>query len=81
MYAINFLLSSSSSLQRSPMCRLIAAEDLWALLDALQEPVPEEVHQHLENINASTTPLMVRSVHSSLKYLYSMLCYLFVIAC
>jgi len=43
------------------MCRLIAAEDLWALLDALQEPVPAEVHQHLENINTSTTPLVVRS--------------------
>ena len=43
------------------MCRLIASEELWLLLDALQEPVPEEVHQHLENINTSTTPLMVRA--------------------
>lgn len=41
------------------MCKLIAAEELWLLLDALQEPVPEEVHQHLENINTSTTPLLV----------------------
>ena len=41
------------------MCKLIASEELWLLLDALQEPVPEEVHQHLENINTSTTPLLV----------------------
>ena len=41
------------------MCRLIAAEELWALLDALQEQVPVEVHQHLETISVSTTPLMV----------------------
>jgi hypothetical protein len=40
------------------MCKLIATEELWLLLDALQEPVPEEVHQHLENINTSTTPLL-----------------------
>ena len=44
---------------RSPICRLIAAEELWTLLDALQEPVPAEVHQHLENISSSTTPLLV----------------------
>ena len=46
---------------RSPVCHLIAAEDLWALLDALQELVPVEVHQHWENINTSITPLVVRS--------------------
>lgn len=39
---------------RSPICKLIAAEDLFALMDALQEPVPGEVHQHLEAINAHT---------------------------
>ena len=77
MYIDNFLLSSSSLL-RSPMCRLIAAEDLWALLDALQEPVPEEVHQHLENINSSTTPLMVRRMRYCI-IVPVQLCYLFVI--
>ena len=41
------------------MCKLIASEELWLLLDALQEPVPEEVDQHLENINSSTIPLLV----------------------
>lgn len=30
------------------------AEDLWALLDALQEPVPDEVHQHLETVTLNT---------------------------
>ena len=45
---------------RSPICRLIVSEDLWALMDALQQPVPEEVDQHLENIHTSSTPLMVR---------------------
>ena len=44
---------------RSPICRLIAAEELWTLLDALREPVPAEVHQHLENISSLTTPLLV----------------------
>eukprot|EP00731_Ephydatia_muelleri_P029058 Em0020g702a len=39
---------------RSPICRLIVAEDLWALLDALQEPVPDEVHQHLETVTLNT---------------------------
>lgn len=39
---------------RSPICRLIMAEDLWALLDALQEPVPDEVHQHLETVTLNT---------------------------
>ena len=48
---------------RSPICRLIAAEELWTLLDALQEPVPAEVHQHLENISSSTTPLLVCYQH------------------
>ena len=48
---------------RSPICRLIAAEELWTLLDALQEPVPAEVHQHLENISSSTTPLLVCHQH------------------
>lgn len=48
------------------MCKLIAAEELWLLLDALQEPVPEEVHQHLENINTSTTPLLVSLTRLSL---------------
>ncbi|CAI8056731.1 hypothetical protein GBAR_LOCUS30905, partial [Geodia barretti] len=48
---------------RSPMCKLIATEELWLLLDALQEPVPEEVHQHLENINTSSTPLLVSYLH------------------
>lgn len=51
--------STLDIIDRSPICRLIAAEELWTLLDALQEPVPEEVHQHLENISSSTTPLMV----------------------
>ena len=45
------------------MCKLIATEELWLLLDALQEPVPEEVHQHLENINTSSTPLLVSYLH------------------
>ena len=49
--------------RRSPMCKLIATEELWLLLDALQEPVPEEVHQHLENINTSSTPLLVSYLH------------------
>ena len=57
---------------RSPMCRLIASEELWLLLDALQEPVPEEVHQHLENINTSTTPLVVSVLfHLTVQLLWS----------
>ena len=40
---------SLSLLSRSPMCRLIASEDLFALMDALEEPVPDEVHQYLGN--------------------------------
>ena len=44
---------------RSPKCKLIASEELWTLLDALREPVPEEVYQHLEHIATSSTPLLV----------------------
>ena len=46
---------------RSPICKLIVADDLWALMDALQEPVPEEVYQHLECTDLSNTPAMVRA--------------------
>ena len=46
-------------LTRSPLCKLIAAEDLFALMDALEEPVPEEVYQHLENIHAHEIPLVI----------------------
>ena len=55
------------------MCKLIASEELWLLLDALQELVPEEVHQHLENINTSTTPLMVCLKQSCLTALSNLL--------
>lgn len=54
----------SATPPRSPICRLIVSEDLWALMDALQQPVPEEVDQHLENIHTSSTPLMVGSMAS-----------------
>ena len=52
------------------MCKLIASEELWLLLDALQEPVPDEVHQHLENINTSTTPLLVQYIVHVHVYIY-----------
>ncbi len=44
---------------RSPVCRLIGPDEVWTLLDALQEQVPAEVHQHLETITLSSTPLLV----------------------
>ena len=39
---------------RSSMCKVIAAnaKDPFVLMDALQEPILCEVHQHLEAINA-----------------------------
>lgn len=56
------------------MCKLIASEELWLLLDALQEPVPEEVHQHLENINTSTTPLLVgHAAHANINLDFQLL--------
>ena len=40
---------------RSPICRLIAAEDLFALMDALEELVPDEVHHYLGNVGSNST--------------------------
>ncbi|XP_019855613.1 PREDICTED: uncharacterized protein LOC100636670 [Amphimedon queenslandica] len=49
---------------RSPICKLISSEDLFALMDALEEPVPEEVHQHLETISSHSTPMSPDSLNS-----------------
>ena len=38
------------------MCRLLASEDLFALMDALEEPVPDEVHQYLETVGSGNSP-------------------------
>ena len=53
-FLLTAVLCVLGTLYRSPICRLIVAEDLWALLDALQEPVPDEVHQHLETVTLNT---------------------------
>jgi len=41
------------------MCRLIASEELWTLLDALQEHVPDEVYQHLDSLSTTSPQLLV----------------------
>jgi hypothetical protein len=51
---------------RSPICKLISAEDLFALMDAMEEAVPEEVHQHLESVSLNTSPLSPSSPQPSI---------------
>ncbi len=49
------------------MCRLIASEDLFALMDALEEPVPDEVYHYMENVGSNNT----LEVYTLYMYMYN----------